>query len=63
MIFFVISFYVGVSADFFVKLVWIFLVGYGMDSTILSGMLCGTVRYGIVCGVARYVIWYVGGMV
>ena len=30
---------------------------------ILSGMVCGTVRYGIVCGVARYVIWYVGGMV
>ena len=42
---------------------WVFLVGYGMDSMILPGMVCGTVRYGIVCGVARYVIWYVGGMV
>ena len=48
---------------FVFKLVWVFLVGYGMDSMILSGMVCGTVRYGIVCGVARYVIWYVGGMV
>ena len=38
------------------------LVGYGMESMILSDMVCGTVRYGIVCGVARYVIWYVGGM-
>ena len=42
---------------------WVFLVGYVMDSMILSGMVCGTVRYGIVCGVARYVIRYVGGMV
>ena len=49
--------------DFFVELVWVLLVGYGMDSMILSGMVCGTVRFGIVCGVARYVIWYVGGMV
>ena len=39
--------------DFFVlKLVWVFLVGYGMDSMILSGMLC--VRYGI----ALCVVWY-----
>ena len=42
---------------------WAFLVEYVMDSMILSGMVCNTVRYGIVCGVARYVIWYVGGMV
>ena len=42
---------------------WVFLVGCHMDSMILYGMVCGTVRYGIVCGVARYVIWYVGGMV
>ena len=49
---------------FVFKLVWVFLVGYGMDSIILSGMVCGTVRYDIVCGgVARYVIRYVGGMV
>ena len=34
-----------------------------MDSMILSGMVCGTVRHGIVCVVARYVIRYVGGMV
>ena len=47
---------------FVFKLMWVFLVGYGMDS-MMSGMVCGTVRYGIVCGVARYVIWYVGGMV
>ena len=42
---------------------WVFLVGYGMDSMILPGMVCGTVRYGIVCGVARYVVWYGGGTV
>ena len=42
---------------------WVFLVGYGKDRMILSGMVCGTVRYGIVCGVARYVIWYVGGLI
>ena len=42
---------------------WIFLAGYGINSMLLSGMVCGTVRSGIVCGVARYVIWYVGGMV
>ena len=33
-----------------------------MDSIILSGMVCGTVRYGIMRGVARYVIWYVGAV-
>ena len=36
-----------VSVDFFVfKLVWVFLVGYSMDS-MMSGMVRGTVRYGI----------------
>ena len=60
---FLVNFHLGVSVDFFVELVWVLLVGYGMDSMILSGMVCGTVRFGIVCGVARYVIWYVGGMV
>ena len=53
LVFIVNTFYLRVSVDFFVfKLVWVFLVGYGMDSMILSGMLC--VRYGI----ALCVVWY-----
>ena len=39
----------------------VFLVGYGMGSMILSGMLCGTVRYSIVwCGTVCDMVcqWY-----
>ena len=54
LVFIVNTFYLRVSVDFFVfKLVWVFLVGYGMDSMIQSGIWY-VVRYGM----ALCVVWH-----
>ena len=54
LVFIVNTFYLRVSVDFFVfKLVWVFLVGYGMDSMIQYGIWY-VVRYGM----ALCVVWH-----